>query len=218
MRVVVKKALVLSPHTDDAIIGAGGLIQKLARDRCHIVYMVFSICDDTLIGTKYSKGKIAEEDKKAATLLGATEIIHHNFENKHLHKQRQEILDSIYPYRKDPELDLVIAPFSGDIHQDHRTVALEAERAFGRNHVTLLQYPIMGTCKNFIPNLFIPLTREEADKKIEALSLYKTQFELRNVWFDLENFRSQLRVDGVYTNTEFAESFVQIKGTWTVGT
>jgi LmbE family N-acetylglucosaminyl deacetylase len=218
MKVAVRKALVLSPHTDDAIIGSGGLIQKLAKDGCYIIHMVFCVCDDTLIGTKYPEGQIAEEDKKAATLLGATEIIHHKFENKHLAEQRQEILDSIYQYRKDPELDLVISPYSGDIHQDHRAVAQEAERAFGRNHATLIQYPIMGTCKNFDPNLFIPLTREEADKKIKALSFYKTQFELRNGWFNLENFRSQIRVDGVYTNSEFAEAFVQIKGTWTVGT
>ncbi|MBN2230622.1 MAG: PIG-L family deacetylase [Candidatus Thorarchaeota archaeon] len=218
MQVVVKKALVLSPHTDDAIIGAGGLIQKLAKSGCHIVHIVFSICDDTLVGTKYPKGQIADEDRRAAKLLGATEIIHHNFENKHLHKQRQEILDSIYHYRKDPEIELVIAPYTGDIHQDHRTVAEEAVRAFGRNHATLIQYPIMGTCKDFNPNLFIPLTSEEADKKIEAISLYKTQFELRNGWFNLDNFRSQLRVDGVNTNSEYAEAFVQLKGTWTIGT
>lgn len=218
MRVAFKKALILSPHTDDAVIGAGGLIQKLAKDGCHIVHMVFSVCDDTLIGTKYPKGQIAEEDRKAVTLLGATEIIHHDFENKHLHKSRQEILDAIYPYRNDSDLELVVASYTGDIHQDHRTVAEEAVRAFGRNHATLLQYQIMGTCKDFDPNLFIPLTREEADKKIEALSLYKTQFELRDGWFNLENFRSQLRVDGVNTNSEFAEAFVQFKGTWTVGT
>ena len=218
MRVAFKKALILSPHTDDAIIGAGGLIQKLAKSGCHIVHMVFSVCDDTLVGTKYPKGKIAEEDRKAVTLLGATEIIHHNFENKYLYKSRQEILDAIYPYRKDPDLELVVAPFTGDIHQDHRTVAEEAVRAFGRNHATLLQYQIIGTCNDFIPNLFIPLTHEEADKKIEALSVYETQFELRNGWFNLENFRSQLRVDGVYTNTEFAEACVQYKGTWSVGT
>jgi LmbE family N-acetylglucosaminyl deacetylase len=218
MRVIAKKALILSPHTDDAVIGAGGLMQKLAKQDCQIVHIVFSICDDTLVGTKYPKGRIAEEDRKAVTLLGATEIIHHNFENKHLHRSRQEILDAIYPYRKDPELDLVIAPYPGDIHQDHRTVAEEAVRAFGRDQTTLLQYPIIGTCKDFDPNLFIPLSREEADKKMEALSLYKTQFELRNGWFNLDNFRSQLRVDGVYTNTEFAEAFVQFKGTWVVGT
>jgi LmbE family N-acetylglucosaminyl deacetylase len=218
MQVKVKKALVLSPHTDDAIIGAGGLIQQLARDGCHIVHMVFCICDDTLVGTKYPKGRIAEEDRKAATLLGATEVIHHNFENKQLHRSRQEILDAIYPYRKEPGLELVIAPFAGDIHQDHHTVGEEAIRAFGRNHATLLQYPIMGTCRNFIPNLFIPLTADEADKKIEALSLYETQFDLRNGWFNLDNFRAQLRIDGVYANTEYAESFAQVKGTWTIGT
>lgn len=218
MRAVFKKALVLSPHTDDAIIGAGGLIQKLAKGGCHVVHMVFSVCDDTLVGTKFSKGQIAEEDKRAATLLGATEIIHHDFENKYLYRQRQEILDAIYPYRKDSDLDLVIAPFTGDIHQDHRTLAIEAQRAFGRNHATVIQYPIMGTCKSFDPNLFVPLSKDEVDKKIEALSLYKTQFELRNGWFNLENFRAQLRVNGVYTNTEFAEAFVQLQGTWTVGT
>jgi LmbE family N-acetylglucosaminyl deacetylase len=218
MRVEFKKALILSPHTDDAIIGAGGLIQKLAKINCHIVHMVFSVCDDTLVGTKYPKGQIANEDKKAVKFLGATEIIHHNFENKHLYKSRQEILDAIYPYRKEPDLDLVVAPYTEDIHQDHRTVAEEAVRAFGRNHATLLQYPIIGTCKDFNPNLFIPLTSEEADKKIKALSFYKTQFELRNGWFNLDNFRAQLRVNGVYTNTEFAEAFVQFKGTWTVGT
>jgi len=218
MRVAIKKALLLSPHTDDAVIGAGGLMQKLAKNGCHVIHMVFSVCDDTLIGTKYPKGSIAEEDRKAVEFLGAKEIIHHDFENKHLHRSRQEILDAIYPYRNDPDLDLVIAPYSGDMHQDHRAVAKEAVRAFGRNKATLLQYPIIGTCKDFDPNLFIPLTSEEVDKKMEALSLFKTQFELRNSWFNLDNFRSQLRVDGVYTNTEYAEAFVQFKGTWTVGT
>ncbi|MFQ5833391.1 MAG: PIG-L deacetylase family protein [Candidatus Thorarchaeota archaeon] len=214
MFVSVKKALVVSPHTDDAILGAGGFIYKLAKHGAHIDYMVFTTCGDSLIGTEFPNGQLAKEDRKAASFLGASRIIYHDFENKHLQKSRQEILDLMYPYRNDPQLDLVLAPYPGDIHQDHRTVAEEAVRAFTRNHVSLLQYPILGTCKDFNPNLYIPLSEEEADTKIKALSEYKTQMKLRGTWFNPDRFWASLKHDGVYVNTSFAEAFMLAKGTW----
>lgn len=214
MKVQVRKALILSPHTDDAFIGAGGLVHKLANQGCELFYHAFTTCDDTLKGTEFQQGEIAREDREAAKILGVSNITHHDFTNKKLYKDRQEILDIIYKYRNDKELDLVIAPYEGDFHQDHMTVAKEALRASTRHRVTVIQYPVIGTSKDFNPNLIVPLTQEDVDAKMKAISCYKTQFKLRNSWFDTSTFTAELRTNGVYINTEYAEAFVQVKGSW----
>lgn len=216
MKVKVRKALILSPHTDDAFIGAGGLIHKLANQGCDLIYHAFTTCDDTLVGTEFKKGEIAREDREAAKILGITNITHHDFNNKHLYEQRQEILDIIYSYRSENNLDLIIAPYEGDFHQDHHTLAIEALRASTRHQVTVLQYPVIGTSKDFNPNLFVPLDQNNVTAKINAISCYKTQFKLRNSWFNTSMFKANLQTNGVYINTEYAEAFVQVKGTWII--
>lgn len=218
MRTRFKEALVLSPHTDDAVIGAGALIHKLTRQGCRVMYRVFCVCDDTLEGTGLPKGEIAREDKAAVSILGVTDVRHYDFENKGLEKSRQEILDIIYEFRKNKDLDLVIAPYVGDFHQDHQTVAREALRASTRHPVTVIHYPVIGTSKDFNPNLYIPVTEQEAQLKIKAVSCYKTQFRLRANWFNLDNFWAEMRMNGVYVNSKFAEAFIQVKGTWSIGT
>ena len=212
-----RKALALSPHTDDAIIGAGALMHKLSKEGCEVIYVVFSVCDDTLEGTRFKSHEIAREDKKAASIIGVNEVIHYNFTNKHLEDSRQDILDVIYNYRNDREVELVIAPFHGDLHQDHKTVAQEAMRMTTRHPITLIQYPIIGTSGGFLPNILLPVTKEEAEIKLRALESYKTQFELRNGWFNLDNFWAEMRSNGVLVNAEFAEAFRQVKGTWNLG-
>ncbi len=214
MMVSVRKALVLSPHTDDAVVGAGVLLHKLSLQGTEIIYRAFSKCDDTLVGTQYPKGTIVKEDIEACKKLGIKDIIHYDFENKNLQKSRQEILDILYKFRTEDKLDLVIAPYVGDFHQDHQTVAQEALRASTRHPVSVIQYPVIGTSKDFNPNLYIPVTEEEAELKIDAISSYKTQFTLRNGWFNLDNFWADLRSKGVYINAKYAEAFILVKGTW----
>lgn len=216
MKISARKALVLSPHTDDAIIGAGVLLHKLSKQGCRLIYRVFTKCDDTLEGTKYPKGTIEKEDREACKKLGISDIIHYDFENRHLEDSRQDILDIIYKFRREDELDLVIAPYVGDFHQDHQTIAHEALRASTRHQVSVLQYPVIGTSKDFNPNVYVPLSEEEAKIKIDAISSYKTQFELRNGWFNLENFWADLRSNGVYINSRYAEAFILVKGTWII--
>jgi LmbE family N-acetylglucosaminyl deacetylase len=168
------------------------------------------------VGTEFAPGEIAREDKAAAAILGVDNVIHHDFKNKELPASRQEILDIIYKYRNSKNVELVIAPYDGDFHQDHTTVANEALRASTRHQVTVLQYPVIGTSKDFNPNLFVPLTQAEVDAKISAIKCYKTQFKLRNNWFETDTFVADLKTNGVYINTEYAEAFIQVKGTWLV--
>ena len=80
----------------------------------------------------------------------------------------------------------------------------------------MLQYPVIGTSKDFNPNLFVPLSKEEVDAKMRAIACYKTQFKLRGNWFDETTFLSDLKTNGVYISAEYAEAFVQVKGTWLI--
>lgn len=44
----MKKILVLSPHTDDAELGAGGTIQKYIEQKKEILWVVFSTAEESL--------------------------------------------------------------------------------------------------------------------------------------------------------------------------
>ncbi|NWF96301.1 MAG: PIG-L family deacetylase [Candidatus Thorarchaeota archaeon] len=214
MRVRSKRALVLSPHTDDAVLGAGILLHRLSAQGCRVTYLAFTSCNDTLVGTEFPEGEIEREDRNALKLLGIDDVHYLEYKNKHLEAHRQEILDKMYTFRADNDMDLVIAPHAGDFHQDHQTIGREALRMSTRHGVTVLQYPVIGTSKDFNPNLFVPVSEEEARLKMRAISCYKTQFRLRKNWFDLDLFWSELKTNGVYIDTKYAEAFVQVKGTW----
>jgi LmbE family N-acetylglucosaminyl deacetylase len=45
-----KRILILSPHTDDAELGAGGYISKLLEEEYELYWSVFSIAEDSVPG------------------------------------------------------------------------------------------------------------------------------------------------------------------------
>ena len=86
--------LVLSPHTDDAEIGAGGTIAKLTGKNITIHMIAFSWCD--------------EEDnikavKKAARILSIKKLKILDFKRRIFPEQRQEILQVLYDYNQEYE-------------------------------------------------------------------------------------------------------------------
>src|SRR5688572_20812457 len=99
--------------------------------------------------------------------------------------------------------DLVFAPASSDIHQDHGVIAAEARRAF--KNTSLLGYELPWNQTDFKPGVFFRLTAAELQVKIEALKAYQSQQHRKYMNEDL--FRSLARVRGIQCDSEFAEAF-----------
>jgi LmbE family N-acetylglucosaminyl deacetylase len=193
-----KNALILSPHTDDAEIGAGGTISRLAEKKCKITMMAFSWCD---------KKENIKAVKKASEILGISDLKIFDFERRIFPKNRQKILQILYDYNKNNEIDLVIIPSTTDLNQDHGVVTKEAMRAFKTN--TILGYEMPWNNIQMTTNSFVPLEEKHINKKIEALECYSTQKD--RYYFSEEYFKSILLTRGIQIQTNYAEAFEVIK-------
>lgn len=209
MKIKIRSALVLSPHTDDMELGTGATIRKLVENNIQVKSVVFSDCKKSLSGLP--KDTLRKECRIAADHLGVEDLTIHEFPVREFPKFRQKILDELIILRKDMKPDLVIAPWSEDQHQDHQTLGKEAIRAFMRKTTSVWAFQVPGSCPGFTPQVFIPITDEEAEKKIEMLQSYKSQINLGRDYFTPEKIKAFLSYFGTFIGQPYAEGFVEIK-------
>ena len=94
-----------------------------------------------------------------------------------------------------------------DLHQDHRTVAELTWNTF-RDHL-ILEYEIPKYDADLgRPNVFVPLSAAQAERKIRATVEHFASQRGRQ-WFDEETFRALLRLRGLEANapSRYAEAF-----------
>ena len=190
--------LMLSPHTDDAELGAGGSIAKFVEKGYHVEMMAFSWCDNE---------KLIDEVKRSAGILGVHDLKIHDFERRRFPELRQEILQVLFDYNQQNEVDIIFTPATTDLHQDHNTVTMEAMRAFKRS--TILGYEIPWDNIQLTTNSFIPLSEPHVERKIEALNCYETQRS--RYYFDEDYLRSILKMRGTQIQERYAEAFEVIR-------
>ena len=202
---MTNKTLILSPHPDDAEIGAGGFINHLCNQNGSLLWVVFSSCDESL-----PRGF----DKGAAVKEFMTVAVNHtipwrtfDFPVRRFNEHRQDILEVLVEIRQEFNPDLVLCPSLNDMHQDHSTIAFEAFRAFKSS--TILGYEMLWnqTLTGF--NYFVPLRREDIEAKCEMVKTYKSQ--LAKGRFDVDVIRSLALVRGAMIGRLQAEAFETIR-------
>lgn len=207
----VENVLVLSPHTDDMEVGAGGTIRKLISRGAQVKSVVFSDCKESVDVSKFPDDVLRRECKAAADHMGIKDVTIYDLPVRNLPSRRQEILEIIYALRKENDFDLVFTTWQGDLHQDHRIVAEETFRAFMKSKVSVLSYEIAGNSPGFTPVIFVPLTEEEVSLKTEMLQLYKSQVE-RKGYFTINAVKSVMGYQGHHIGAIYAEAFVAHRG------
>lgn len=202
------RILVLAPHTDDGELGCGGSIAKFCNEEKEVYYAAFSPCIQSL-----PKGLPADtlinECKKATTELGipVANILFFDFDVRKFSEKRQAILEEMVKLKLSIQPDLVLLPSSTDIHQDHKVIYEEGVRAF--KHSSILGYELPWNQTSFSTDTFVRLTKNELDKKVNALSEYKSQAQ-RN-YMQADFISSLAKVRGVQAGSEWAEAFETIK-------
>jgi len=197
--------LVVSPHTDDGEIGAGGTIARFVEEGKEIYYMAFSSCEISV--PKQFPGDILKiECKKATEILGIRNknLILMDYGVRTFPLHRQEILDDMIALNKQIKPDLVLVPSSNDIHQDHRIVYKEALRAFKKTS-SIWGYEHPWNNLTFTTDIFVRLEEKHIKKKIEAMKQYKSQ-DFRT-YFDENYIRALAYMRGTQVDYPFAETF-----------
>lgn len=198
--------LCIGAHSDDIEIGCGGTILGLSEDypECRFYWTVFS-----------AEGARADEARRAADLFAGQRIAGgtrlHSFRDGFFPYLGAQIKEEFEILKREVSPDLILTTSRRDSHQDHRLLGELTWNTF-RDHL-ILEYEIPkydGDMGN--PNVFVPLTKEACERKIEYLMSAFPSQQPKN-WFEPETFRSLLRIRGMECNSPsgYAEAFYSRK-------
>ena len=228
-----KVAVVLAPHADDEILGAGGFISK-ARATGWEIDLLFatvsgysSLQRDDRSGTE---SRISEV-KRAMGVSGARDFAvfnqHASGAGPHLRLDcvpQIELITFIETYLKASRPSIAIIPSRAHYHQDHRAFADAAMTALRPAPEHILPFvPVVlayghaaagwGPAPDFKPNFFVDIT-EYIDTKIRALACYESQLCDPPHPRSLEAVRQNAAAWGALTGTRYAEPYECLRCVW----
>jgi LmbE family N-acetylglucosaminyl deacetylase len=189
--------LVIGAHPDDIEIGAGGLLLGLAKSAPRVHYVV-------LTGTPERR---REARSAAGSFLAGADLTLslHDLSEGRLPAQWAVVKDLLEDAAKSFAPDLVIAPWSGDAHQDHRTIGELVPTVFRDQLYLAYEIPKwdgdMGR-----PGAYFPMTDETAKRKVELLHESYPSQSGRD-WWDDEVFLGMARLRGMECRARYAEAF-----------
>jgi LmbE family N-acetylglucosaminyl deacetylase len=178
--------LIIAPHPDDEILGAGGTIAKLCNAGKEVHVCVVTSGRPPLFDSKQAK-KVQTETAKAHSFLGVTKTHWLGLPaaeltetaNRELNAAIGKLVSEITP-------DVLIIPHVGDIHIDHQLVHLAA-MVSARPHQDkfpsiILSYETLsetnwntpGATPAFIPNVFVDIS-DFLDQKLTAFAMFESQ-------------------------------------------
>jgi LmbE family N-acetylglucosaminyl deacetylase len=201
------RILILSPHTDDAELGAGGALFKFLGNGDELSWIVFSVAEESL-PSSLPKDTLKKEFLDVVSSIGLRKDMYKTFDYRvrYLHRHRQKILEEMVRTNKDFSPELVIGPSLNDHHQDHQIVAGEMIRAFKKSS-SIISYELPWNHIEFNTQLFVRLERTHIERKFQLLQKYHSQTMLQKPYFEKEFIFGWAKMRGVQIGSDFAEAF-----------
>ena len=187
-------------HCDDLEIGAGGTLLALAARHPGLVV------DATVLTSTPHRAAEARTALPAFLPGAELSITMHELPDGRLPRAWDAAKEAVEAARaRVPDADLVLAPWAGDAHQDHRLLGELIPTAFRRH--TLLHYEILKWDGDLgRPSVYVPVPDGLAARKWELLHEHYVSQRGRG-WFDREAVLGLMRVRGVECNARYAEAF-----------
>tara|TARA_B100000780_G_C21095755_1_gene441911 strand:+ start:95 stop:778 length:684 start_codon:yes stop_codon:yes gene_type:complete len=217
-----KRILVIAPHPDDEVLGAGGILAK--SKKLGYKTKVLTIC--TNFTATHSKKKLEnclKEAKKAHKILNVDKSVFFNIPALTAHKEPTEILTSrIYNEIKNFEPSIVLIPFP-DMHQDHKVIfnlcmAVTRPKGIGKKISLVACYEVPSATyysapkiePNFYPNWNVDIS-SSIKKKSNALKEYKSTLSKDETARSVKAINSLASFRGSQCGFNYAESFYIIR-------
>lgn len=218
----IEKALVIAPHPDDEVLGAGGTIARLARQGCDVQVCVLTRGHASRFPeamTAHVRRESAVAHRKLAVSrthfcdLPAAEL--DQVPHAELNARLGEIIDEMEP-------DALFLPFVGDIHLDHQLTFLSAMVAARPRHERapslVLAYETLsetnwlapGVTPAFIPNFFVDIS-DTLETKLDAFAAYESQVRAFPDERSIEALRALAIVRGASVFKAAAEAFMLVR-------
>jgi len=184
------RVLCLGAHSDDIEIGCGGTLLRLLAERpgSTVDWVVLSADAEREREARASAAEFLVDAKSSQVWV-------ERFKESFFPAVWPEVKDFFERLRRATSPDLILCHHQRDRHQDHRVVAELAWNTF-LNHL-IWEYEIpkyegdLGQ-----PNLFVPLSRAQADRKVELLMKHFAT-QTSRAWFRPDTFHGLMSVRGV---------------------
>ena len=201
----IRRVLCLGAHSDDIEIGCGGTVLQLVES-CPGIEVDWVVL--TAPGERSDEATASAERFLAGA--GVTRVRVENFRERYFPHQ-PELKEWFDELGREIEPDLVMCPWRGDAHQDHRTVSELVGNTFRDQLV--LEYEIPKFDGDLgRPSVFVHLEERHAEGKLAGI-IDGFPSQKRREWFTEETFRALLRLRGIESRAPsgMAEAFHSMK-------
>ena len=211
------KSLVISPHPDDEVLGAGGTLFKRKNLKENLLYWIIV----TRLKPSTAKKKILKrnnEIKKISKLFGFKKVFQLNFNTTELDNSSKKKLiqdfSDIFNRIKPNEL---FVPHFSDVHSDHKIVSeviSSSTKNFRFPYIKkILAYEVLSETdynlnrkKIFFPNYYEDITKFLTKKK-NAMKIYKSEIKKFPFPRSIKTIDALARLRGSQIGKNAAESF-----------
>ena len=198
------RILLLDPHGDDWLWCAG-TINKYINHGDTVMYVGFSKSEESL-PNEFTVHDFTDEILKSLHIIGIKEIKTLDYHVRRFNEYRQNILEDLIKIRDDFKPDIVFAPSTYDVHQDHSVISKECIRAFSKTS-SIFGYDMPWNVLNSMINYYSEIDYNDLTKKIYCASIYESQIKKNNNCLTQQFLTSLAVVRGNKVNVEYAEAF-----------
>lgn len=220
--------LVIVPHMDDEVLGAGGTICKhvTSGDRVKVLFLA-----NRVYGHQFDQGASNREEShalEAKSILNYQEIEFARLPDEQLREHFVELLTAIEKAIAGFAPEVVYLNHRNDPHQDHKAVFEAAHislRTISRHLPNRLQriacYEVPSSTDQappfteyaFLPNYYVDIT-PYLEKKKQAMACYETESRPFPHARSAEGIAALAKVRGMASNLSAAEAFVIVREEW----
>jgi LmbE family N-acetylglucosaminyl deacetylase len=216
------RTLVIAPHPDDEILGAGATMARLAAAALDVYVAVVTTgqppdyaADDVV--------RVQEEALRAHKLIGVRETFWLDQPAARLSDTPHATLNAaLRTVVHDVNPDTLILPFVGDIHLDHQLTFLSSMVA-ARPHqaefpARILAYETLSETNwnapyltpGFLPNVYVDVT-ETMPLKLKAMEIFGSQLRAFPHERSVEALTALATLRGATVHCRAAEAFVLVR-------
>lgn len=213
----MKNIVVVSPHSDDETLGAGGYLlkRKAAGDNIYWINVTNVKCEYgyTIDEVKYWNNaiyKVKESfDFKDFFDLGLEPAGLDKINKSEIIQKIKQIFEKITP-------NIVLLPYYNDIHSDHKVVydaVMACSKAFRCSSIEQIlcmeiisETDYANSDVGFVPNYYVNISNY-IEKKLEILRMYDSEISVPPFPRNIETIRSLARVRGAGCYSNYAEAF-----------
>lgn len=218
----MKKILVIAPHADDEILGAGGTMARNIAEGNQVFVLIVTHGEKPLFSDEIVK-QVREETLEAHKFLGITKTYFGELPSVMLEQiPRYQLNDKISKVIQEVAPDEVYIPHIGDMQKDHQLVneaAMVAVRpkyahkisaVYAYETLSETEWNIPNTSNAFIPTVYTDISNY-IDTKKQALAYFKSQVSEFPDPRSLEAVEALAKYRGSTVKVNAAEAFMLIR-------